>query len=813
MPRYADPNRCPDCRSVIPEGPRTSCASCRLPLQGQLAADLFATLHAADVLLLQLRAQVAVRTPSYVQATPVPPRPQPRPQRTAPPVTWTVPAVLLGLGALCLLVGAVVFLAVTWAVLGVGGRTAVLIGFTAAAAAATGFCARRGLRGAAEALALVTSAFLALDVAGAFTAGWLGDPASSTATLVGSLAVAAALTAANLGLRTARTGQLVSPQVVAALSTLVAVPAALVRFSDHPTVTAAVSVCLLAGAASASWGTRQRVLAVGLGSVAGLAWLSLLLDGAANVLDHGEPGVATLAWPEVAPLLVAAGLAGALALLPLRQVEIRQLAGIAACWLTGVATALATVTTPTGLVVLASAGAVLCATGAVASPRRAPAVALGVAATGYAAVGAFLALGPVAELAGRLGVAVEDADDLFTRAAEASSVGVAAGWTIPVAASALVAAIVSLGVRGRYDGLVWSAALVAWPVGCVTLLWYVPSLLLAVVATAGAAALHLASWLRDGSLWGRRVDVACALGWTLVAGLLASYHPATSLAVATACATVATVGALRGSRPLAASAPVLVATAAASCGWLVDWPVAWATLATVVTVCLHALALGARRVETRGWVYAAALPTAGLAAVIGSATLPDPAAWMAPYLVVMGAAAAAVAVVERSREAAWVAAGLQLGAMWVRLADAEVRTVEAYTLPLAGVLLAFGAWTLWRDPEVRSDVALAPGLTAAAVPSLLLVASDPVSLRALLLGAFCGLALLVAAIWRLRAPLVVGAGVGAALVVVELAPYHDAVPRWFVLGLAGLVLLVAGIRWEHLATVGRRSWGRVAELR
>ena len=42
-----------------------------------------------------------------------------------------MPKILLALGAGCLLVAALLFLAVTWSVLGVGGRTATLVGFTA----------------------------------------------------------------------------------------------------------------------------------------------------------------------------------------------------------------------------------------------------------------------------------------------------------------------------------------------------------------------------------------------------------------------------------------------------------------------------------------------------------------------------------------------------------------------------------------------------------------------------------------------------------------------------------------------------------
>ena len=49
-----------------------------------------------------------------------------------------------------------VFLAVTWSVMGVGGRTATLVGLTLTTGGLTAWAARRGLRGAVESLGLVT---------------------------------------------------------------------------------------------------------------------------------------------------------------------------------------------------------------------------------------------------------------------------------------------------------------------------------------------------------------------------------------------------------------------------------------------------------------------------------------------------------------------------------------------------------------------------------------------------------------------------------------------------------------------------------
>ena len=54
MARYADPQRCPDCRNPIAPGVGV-CPSCGLPLHGPLAVELFATLSAADDLIIRMR--------------------------------------------------------------------------------------------------------------------------------------------------------------------------------------------------------------------------------------------------------------------------------------------------------------------------------------------------------------------------------------------------------------------------------------------------------------------------------------------------------------------------------------------------------------------------------------------------------------------------------------------------------------------------------------------------------------------------------------------------------------------------------------
>ncbi len=818
IPRYADPGRCPDCRHLLPGGPRTACPACGLSLQGRTAADLFATLQAADRMLAELRRErPAPLVAGQEDRVPVPPL-----RADTSRATWSVPAVLLALGALCLLVGAVVFLAVAWSVLGVGGRTAVLIGLTTVGGAATVLCSRRDLRGAAEALALVTGVFVALDVAGGYAAGWLGHVTDPTAVLVGSSAVAVALATGGAAMVPSRVGPLLTPQLLATLAAAVAGVAALVRFPASSTTTAPVAVVALVGAALAGRRTGQRLLTAGLAGVAGLMWLVLVGDGARHALDRPDLSTALTA-SEVASLVAAAAIAAGLAGAPVGT-RVRQAALVASCWTGGAAMALTLVVSPTGLAAAAAAGALACAVLGLVSPRRSAASAFAFAAGGYAAVALGTASTTAVRLATSLVLAVDERGGLLARAhPDLGRLDLPAGWTVPVAALAAAGAALAFG-HGRWAvgarTVAWTAAPVALVVLAVPLLCWVPSLLLAVVVALAVATLHLLAARRHTSGGASGADLVAAGCWLAAAGALATYDPWAATAVSALGAGAATVVGARGSRAALVAAPVLAGATALAVGWLAGWQSPGTALAVVGVSSLHAVVAGAvaRRHdatgEARAASYLAAVTTALVATGVGTSTTGGGAAdWLVANLVVLGCAAGVVAILERRREAAWVAATVHLVATWVRLGDTDVAVAEAYSLPLAGVLLAFGAWTLVRDPESDSVRTLTPGLLAGLVPSLVLVAQDPVGSRALLVATGCGAAVLAGAAWRLRGPLLVGAGTGAALAVVEIAPYHDAVPRWLLLGLAGLLLLGAGVRWEHLATLGRREWGRIAELR
>lgn len=846
MTRYADPHRCPDCRTRIPAAPAfTSCPECGLPLEGPTAVELFATLRRADMLVASLRASVVpagaavTPAPAYL-SYPAPSRPVPAATSGStekPPVRWTVPGVLLALGGLCLVVGAMVFLVVAWSVLGVGGRTGVLVTLTGVSAVGTLMSARRDLRGAAETFATVTGLFLALDLGGAFSAGWFGDRAAGTELLIGSLVVLAATAAGNAYLARGATGPLVAPQLIADAAALAAAFAAVVRYEVHETTTIAITVVAAMVLGEAARRTGQPILTWGARGVAGLMWAALVIDGwaqAAEAWDVDGRGAAT--WFDVAQLLVAAGLAATLALatrvLDLGPVLVRQGAIVAACWLAPGAIAAVFGDTVTWLVLIGvGATVVIAGLGLVLRPL---ATELGVAALGPAAgaiLGAVAAAGLLvaaiaAEVSEQVARSLDSLSPDLLAVADLDPVDpdVAAPWTIPLAvlaAGLAVAVLIGKRLPRPTAAWAWTGAAVLVPVCAVTGLWYAPYLLAATIAAGVLAAYHVVTGVRRAAAWTPVVDAAIASGWVAVAGLVAVYHPAPAVAVALLTTAVVTSYAVRfGPAVALVATPVLVAASAGALCWLADAPGTWSVAVVIVAVATITTAVGSTRRllapeagSPRQAMYGAGLATVLTVVVWGGLAATASTTWLAAYLSLAAASAAAVAIVERSVVPAGVAAGLELCATWLRLGGAGVETPEAYTLPVAAVLLAFGGWALWRDPTVGTMKALGPGLAAGLVPTLFLAMTDPVSPRAAVLAAVCALLVAICAVWRVQAPFVYGAAAGAALVVVELAPYHDAVRPWLLLSVAGACLVVAGVRWEYLAGVGRRSWGRVSELR
>ncbi|MEO5709598.1 MAG: zinc ribbon domain-containing protein [Nocardioidaceae bacterium] len=833
MTRYADPTRCPDCGATITQG-AAACPACGLSLRGDTAQRLFSTLSLADDLLAVLRSATVSAAPvSMVPSTPYPASAVVR--RRARLSSATVPQILLALGAGCLLVAALVFLAVTWSVLGVGGRTATLVSLTVVAGGLSAVLARRSLRGAAESLALVGFGLLALDVVGADRAGWFGDVSTAALMMVVGAVLVASGTAGALGGRRTPLGALVAGELAVAVGA--AVLAAGLGVAEWFPVSVAVTIATVtAGVVTVgALRLRLRIAAAGSAVVAAAAWLSLTSIALDRTFD--QPTWSAL-WldRETWPLLVAAGLVAMLATVRRLPVVARvSAASVAGLLLAVAATAPATRLSPTtvslvGVGVLLVAGAV-----SLLLPRRwalAPLATQAVAGVGV--LGLVLVQGATA--AGRL---LETADEPWAgRLADRlppADAGLPVAWLLPLAllvllgtlavlaeASTLVDRAVAAVLEVQVAVVALLAAGVAGSLALYPLaLWLVVGLLLFVASA-------LTAWAVAGRTRAPLAPGTAFLAAALVVGLHAAWLTAAPLAVTLALTALVHLSS-RSVTLSAASGAVLSATLAASAwtaGHLLGADGTWVAAAGLVV--LGALVLGAPYAPRRWWVAqepvlcrtglevgaaAAAFPLAAAGLLVA-----DPAyvaTWTAGYLTVAGAMVTVMSLLrEDRRSVAWVGGSLLALASWVRLADLGVTAPEAYTLPSAAALLAVGAWQLRKRSEASTLSTLAPGLSLALVPSLLWVLAEPSGPRPLLLGLACLGLLLGGARLRWTAPVLLGATVGALVVLRLAAPYlGDAVPRWVLIGGAGALLIAVGATWERRLTEARHLMGRVREMR
>lgn len=897
MTRYADPRRCPDCRAGITPG-TPGCPSCGLTLRGDTAQRLFATLSAADDLLATLRAaSPAALAPAAATSRARTPGLEPdrggdvvtgAPGRPAGPETprrrglsqASVPVILLTLGAVCLLAAALVFLAITWVALGVGGRTAVLVAATVAVTALSAWAARRGLRGAAEALAAVGFGLLALDLVGADNAGWLGDLTVPGLLVVLGVALAGTGLTSALAVRRTAAPTLMTAEVAVGIGGLLLVLGigAGETLPDAPALV--LSTLLVAGLAVLCHRLHLGAAATGAGLATGLSWLVLAAHGLDRVDLEQASWRGLWLGGDVWPLLAAAVLVA----VPAAVRSLPRAARVGA----------------------ATVAHLLAVTAAFAPTLRldpTPLLLVGITVLAVAAVTA-LALPPAWRLVGALtqilvAVAVLVAVTVMTGEAVGRVTGAAdpvwgggagarlgpapsaetlpQGWLLPMAVAALVATVVVLVTAGagltrrtsvtaphgtqvtdRAPGSsrvqAWvsaadpieagsrlGAAIGALAVAAAIALYPAPLGLLAGILLLAAAA--LTAWsLTDDTRQNRRVGAGSAgvgaaegvVGVAAVAALGAAAVSA-SLSSEVLTALVATGLVLLGvAVQLRSRSTVVAAVGGAAAGFALAAD-AWSWGAVLDAAPVHAAAIGllvlgaavlAAPYAPRGWSACDDPATAGagleLAAIAGTAALAAagvvaaaaPQVWLAVYLTLAGAVVTTLGLL-RSREAAgWAGAALLAAASWVRLHDLGVNAPEAYTVPSALVLLVVGLRTLHRDPSASTLRAIGPGLSLALVPSLLQTLVEPTGPRPLLLGLVCLLLVVAGARSGWSGPLVIGAAVGAVLVLRVCAPFvEDALPRWVTIGLAGVLLVTLGVTWERRVQQARAVVGQVRALR
>jgi hypothetical protein len=727
-----------------------------------------------------------------------------------------------------------VFLAVTWSVLGVGGRTATLVVLTLVTGTLALWLARRDLRGAAESLSLVSLGLLTLDVVGAENAGWFGDLAGEPfLALLGTVLVLAGA-GTSLAARRTPVGVLVGAQVVAGVGTAVAWFGLADLDSGRTDADLVAAVVVAALAAEGFRRLGLQVAAVVAAIVAALGWVALLAVGVARAAAHEtvrELWAGLQAWP----LLAAAALAGGPALVRRLPIAVRVSAagvGTAVLALAALRPALDEGRTPATLAVVGLL-AVLAVVAWVA-PRPWGLVAALSQALGCLVVGA-----AVVELAGYgasalAGVATAAGGSPGGSVAVTLAGGTPAPWLLPVGLVALVGTVVAaaeaspevdavVGLAADLRALVAVAALAT----VLTVALYAPPVWLLVALPLGAAVAFQVWWVRRGSpvplvlgagflglaVTVSRYDdwltagalvatVACTLHAHLVARQTSVSQVAGALLAATLAALVWTVGVLADGDPAVVALVGLAVLAVVGTTTFLT-PAAWWRSPSAVEA----------RAGLEAGAAAAAVPLAMLGVLL--APVAHQPSWAAGYLTLAGVAVTGTSLVRADRRLlGWPGGALLAAASWVRLWDLGVAEPEAYTLPSAAALAVVGLWHLRTHPDSATVPALGPALALGLVPSLLWALEDPQGLRVLLLGLGC-LGLVLAGV-RLRwtAPVVFGAVAGGLLALRLAAPYvGDAVPRWVLIGAAGALLIATGVTWERRLQEARQLRAYVLGLR
>ncbi len=845
--RYADPLLCPDCRCDLPAGVPV-CPSCQLLVRHPLAVDLFRTLTQADTVLGRLRnasdafhtqpVSHPARQPATTPAPPVhstlggpllPPMAPPTPKSATtglpsytpnlptPPARSgvsfaSVPKILLTLGAFCLLVAAVIFLAVSWSALGVGGRTAVLVGMTLTAGTSALLLHRAGLRIAGEALIVVALGILALDVLGAGAAGWLGDGPDGTTACVAGIVVAIAATL--LGTVTiARQPRLVAPQVIAGIGLLVAYAGG-VNASDHWLIAGHLMGLLAVGTVVLGRVRDLPVLMSSAAAAAVIAWIGTA--GGAFVLSVDSPDLHQL-WVDGSgwSLLVSAAFLLVPGLVARHRLVLLAGASGAAMLATVVLTlpCIDAGVRTVGFVALGTTAAWVCALGVL--PRAARVVAIAPAVLGSIVLGG-LSLTTVGTALDRL----SQLGDAFSQPFGVTFVSPDPRTEPLLLVPSLLVGLACIALLDRARTLrnlpVWgrTAGIVTGVGTAVTLASYDVALVVpaSVLAATAVAALVLATITSDAENTGWAV-----LGALVAAAVAIVALPSEAVSLFTAAPIAATAIVLTTSRRQGIAgprlvgglvSPPLVGLGTAASAMLIGDDLAWTSVPVLIAVGVLALALPRIEVET------AAVVVVALTFPISLTATSDPGGYTALWLTVAGFLLSSTALLHESRRAyGWAGGAVLMLATWVRLADLHVTTPEAYTLPLAVALTGFGVWRLRRWSDVSTLQALLPGLLLGTVPSLIWVFAEPVSLRALALGAGCLVLTVAGASLRWSAPLVTGAGIGAAVVLRELGPYAGDFPKWVWIGLAGALLTVVGITWERRLLDVRRAVGLLGRLR
>ncbi|GID29215.1 SCO7613 C-terminal domain-containing membrane protein [Paractinoplanes brasiliensis] len=699
---------------------------------------------------------------------------QPAPAPAGEASNRLVQTALFLIGGLLLAVAAIVFTAVAWDQFGVGGRAVVLAVVTGAALVVPFVALRRRLTATAETFAAIGLLLMLLDGYAAWHVNLFGVADGSAWGYAGAVCAVTAAVAVGYehltGLAGPRFAALVAAQPVIPLLVAAAEPGPAVWGFAFAAV-GALNVAVLA------------VRRGGLGFAAVLAGSLAALAAAGSALvalfDTTSPGRAAGGGAALvtAALVVLAG-----ALVASAPVA-RQVADGLLVVATAIAAGRVTVLlTPGGGNTLAEVALVLLviAVLVVTVPRAGVGARIGAAATvlppaafafGWAMVEAFRTL------------LVAHFDENPARA----------GWVLPVALALLGAAAVALVPAGRRVLVSLIAVALIAVTGLQLPWWGTPIVELVLVAVSLGVAVRFNR---------AAVFVALPLGAHAVATGLPEPGVAAGVFAAVAVLGCATATLTRD------SARDPLHTGSLLVGLLAVPAAAWSGVAAFTTdhlpqmfavLAVSALVTALRRPAAEVAAHTGAAIALVLAAT-GAGAGPERAA------IVFALWGLVLAIRARQRGYLLAAVASEVAAGVLVAAGNGVTTLEAYTVPAAAVALLAGV-LFGRGRS--SWVAYGPALVAALLPSLASVlAGDGQHLRRLLLGVAAVAVVVAGAVFKLRAPVLVGGGVLVVLALHELAQFWDLIPRWIPLAVAGLLLVVIATTIERR----RRDLRRVRTL-
>ncbi len=432
-------------------------------------------------------------------------------------------------------------------------------------------------------------------------------------------------------------------------------------------------------------------------------------------------------------------------------------------------------------------------------------------ATG-AAVGGALALVPLEAVLRTIGAIAETAvprqpgaagDSLTDRLAATE-----AARTGPLPSVASLGQLVALVLLAGAVALLWRRR-AAWPLAAVGVVGAVAAPVALGASVAATSALLAAVLVLGTARLVHRPDepVLVAALAALAPVLLGVALASVPLALAATGLVVVLVGILAADavRRDARTAPAWVATAiAASSGAAALAAVLLGATGSAPALALTATALVgagiAPLVEARAGRTArttADVADVVVAGALGTGLLATTSIDGASVVVAAVVVASGASALRPTRRPLWLASTAATVVLtWMRLAVAGVELVEAYSLPLAGALLAAGVLARRGVPRTSWE-RVGAGLVAGLAPTTAVALVDGDVTRTVAVVAAGVAVTLWGARGREQAPLALGGAVVAAVAVRHLGPVAADLPRWLVLGVAGVVLLAAGATFEQ----------------